>query len=362
MATGGVDTLECVLRKIGIADSEFTGPNNNADSLVAGDNGPQASGYGRSLRTGAVSWSGLYRESGDPEQVRQMIFACNGDPSQASMNDQVGSVRTYLNAGGRLFAYSLRIRVARQYRKSVSSHGRLEPRPAASAGSECRPRAHRYVLPKARCFAQWLGAVNALATTNPPRIDMNISRHDMDPLPNPPGTALWLRAALDQRRPDPADGSPFPTSFVERQNGQNVTRQIPNYIGAPQHYTFNTPSAPRPPQQCGRVLFSDFHVSNAASNGATFPSKCSNTALTPQEKVIEFMLFDLGNCITPDAPPPSCTPKTCAQLGAVCGPQVTVAAAPSSALAPWPVRLAAAQALRTYAGPGLRAFRRPASS
>src|SRR5262249_10342841 len=71
----------------------------------------------------------------------------------------------------------------------------------------------------------------------------------------------------------------------------------------------------------GRVLFDDFHVEDAANKqttGKTFPNECQAGAMTPQEKLLEFMLFDLGSCITPDIP--VCTPKTCVDLGVPCGP------------------------------------------
>ncbi len=87
----------------------------------------------------------------------------------------------------------------------------------------------------------------------------------------------------------------------------------------PLQYTFNTPTAATPANQCGRVLFSDFHVTN--STGATFPTFCSSTPMNAQEKVFEYLLFDLSSCITPDVPPPQmCTPRTCPQQGINCGP------------------------------------------
>jgi hypothetical protein len=86
------------------------------------------------------------------------------------------------------------------------------------------------------------------------------------------------------------------------------------------HYTFDTPfTAGGSAGTCGRVVFSDFHVEDASSNqakGKTFPSECTAGAMTPQEKLLEFMLFDLTSCVTP----PACTPMTCAQQSISCGP------------------------------------------
>jgi hypothetical protein len=83
---------------------------------------------------------------------------------------------------------------------------------------------------------------------------------------------------------------------------------------APQHddeplMTFDTPVGTPAASQCGRVVFSDFHVSaNALSSGWTFPSSCRTGDLSSQEKALEYMLFDLTSCLSPDWVPPGAPP------------------------------------------------------
>ena len=67
-----------------------------------------------------------------------------------------------------------------------------------------------------------------------------------------------------------------------------------------QHFTFNTPIGAPPDKQCGRVVFSQFHVTEADGPvifpDPVFPGVCDDQPLTPQEKALEFMLFDVSAC------------------------------------------------------------------
>jgi hypothetical protein len=92
-----------------------------------------------------------------------------------------------------------------------------------------------------------------------------------------------------------------------------------------QQFAFNTPYASPDDAICGRVAYSGFHVA-ASSDGndnrpfanSEFPEHCSGD-LTAQEKVLLFMLFDLGSCVGDPPEPPICEPRMCADVSAECG-------------------------------------------
>jgi hypothetical protein len=79
--------------------------------------------------------------------------------------------------------------------------------------------------------------------------------------------------------------------------------------GATEYFSFDTPIGGSSVEQCGRVVYSDLHVGAASDDyggftdnvpaGSIVPSGCANNQLSPQEKALEFMLFDLSGCVTP---------------------------------------------------------------
>ena len=77
--------------------------------------------------------------------------------------------------------------------------------------------------------------------------------------------------------------------------------------GAAEYFSFNTPVGAAATDQCGRVVFSDIHVGAASMDDPSMPipAECSTADLSPQEKALEFMLFDLSACVSPDSQPPA---------------------------------------------------------
>ena len=88
-----------------------------------------------------------------------------------------------------------------------------------------------------------------------------------------------------------------------------------------QQYTFDTPVYADSSNQCGQVAYSAFHVAEVVTgHGPAFPDYCSGP-LTPQEKVLAYMLFNLAGCVGADkpTPQPECDPRDCQDLDAECG-------------------------------------------
>src|SRR5262249_1125581 len=95
---------------------------------------------------------------------------------------------------------------------------------------------------------------------------------------------------------------------IPNANGTTVSSQ------SVQHFTFVTPVGSTGANQCGRVIFSDFHVNNLNPGSARpFPKACTSGPMSGNDRIMEYMLFDPGACVQPDtnsvAPPAGCTPR-----------------------------------------------------
>jgi len=327
IVTGNSDAMECVFRKIGIDDAEFTNPSGNGRiHLYQGDVGgtinlgpgsgiPNNRGYTNCVKSGPVT-SCDYHGGGariDPatpsesalfqgtamDKYDMVIMSCQGaapfnnsagtvtDPSVAKYQDLVD----YTNMGGRMFATHFSYTYLVQGGSSNQFYGTANWTAPGQQYASQLGYVDQVSNPKGNAFAQWLNLVGALSSNNPPQLTINEPRADTSGVISP--TQQWLYW----------------------QGGGTKT---------PLHFTFNTPVGAASSKQCGRGLYSDFHVvltTGAGTGGTynqTFPSECNTNTMTAQEKVLEFMLFDLGSCVQPYTP--LCTPRTCAQQSVSCGP------------------------------------------
>jgi hypothetical protein len=298
ISTGNVDTLHCVLRKIGIEDTEFTNPNGTGRIHLYEDNGAVIDG-----NTPAAST--LYGDATRLDDYDMTLFECVGSRQSKSDANQ-NRVINYANMGGRVFATHFSYVWLTD--DTPSSNGNTGPKPFHQTADwevgqdsvdstlglvDQTLQGDMATQARRVAFAQWLQLVGASTTLG--EIDVNVARNDFNSVSSTPGTMANTPAQLWLHTTDAFTG--------------------------PLHYTFDTPIAyapdPKPTTQCGRVLFSDFHVSDAQSGGDTFPDECTDGPMTPQEKTLEFMLFDLASCVGP--PVGTCQPKTCTELGVTCG-------------------------------------------
>ena len=125
-------------------------------------------------------------------------------------------------------------------------------------------------------LAQWLQVVGA--TTVPGQIPMlTTTKHDQNGVIAPNQSWLTLN--------DPAHNNPVMQFVFDAPVGQ---------VGG----------------QCGRVLFNEYHVeappNNSSPKGVAFPMECSPGAMSAQEKLLEYSLFEL----TSDGTAADLEPKT----------------------------------------------------
>jgi len=301
--TGGCDPVECALRDFGIDASEFTDPGGG--------------GYINFFTgaTGGVASSGAVLSSSTP--VQEALFATTGagDGGTKPLIDNYditilececaavqqtpvheAALAAYLAAGGRVFGSDFiydwfwdnpALQGAATWDGDHSGAG--APGPVAAFIDPVATN------PTATAFQEWLQIVGVPGAAS--------GAVELEPVfPNAPKviapTQEWLHANTGEGSSGPAVPPPIPI-----------------------HFTFNTPLGAPAAQQCGRVTFSDWHAFlGAFSSGTTFPpGACGGeTAASPQEKILEFMLFDLSACVQPYTP--ICAPETCAQQGIECGP------------------------------------------
>ncbi len=342
--TGGFDPMECVLRKMGVQDSEFTDPtgtghiqfylandpNVPADPFAfsPGSCPPNPYGSGAAISAATPTQDTLFGTTGSQPTINNydmVILACEG--YEENMQADWPNLAAYTGAGGRVFMTDFSYDWLAQTTTCKSSvdcgaGGTCSKGFCTNAGNVTQNPAYPNVAawhtkqnvsgsqetgtidlvsnPKGMAFEQWLQIVGASATGSG-TVSLNPVFHNSDSVISP--TQQWL------------------------------------YWGSmtPIHFTFNTPVGAASANQCGRVVYSDWHADTLGfqgsypscpyvlptaapyySHGLTFPTECDTNPMTPQEAILEFMLFDLTACVQPYTP--VCTPTSCMSQGIQCGP------------------------------------------
>ena len=271
IASGNADPFECLLTKMGIDTAEFTpGRTGNGRVHYFVENGvPMA---------GAPAANTLYGDLTAMRNYDIIFLPCEGSernkPDMADTN-----LVQYTAVGGRVFTTHYGYAWLHLGATPFPTTGNWQPE-QSDRYSSTNPQSAtiNQGFPKGAAFAQWL--VNVQASTQQGQLGLLEARHDLNAANDPPSTT-WMTVS----------DMPAPNT------------------NATMHITFNTPIGVPDDQQCGRVVYSDFHVSATAKTMASsFPASCKTGDLSAQEKALEFMLFDLSSCIQSDKEPPKPPP------------------------------------------------------
>jgi hypothetical protein len=290
ITTGGADVMECLLRKIGVDDKEFTNPGGGGRvHFYAGS--PIAASTTKAYATGAAfpSATTFWNDKAKLLGYDIVILSCEGDTYPATKPDAaLKALYDFTNAGGRLFA-------SHWHRYWFSTAARLgnNPQPAGNPspfepfgtwqdreapGDQQPPPGDPVTgivdntFPKGKAMKEWL--FNVKASTVAGELTIIESKHNIDSV-DPARATQWI----------------------------TMTNPESNNLKAVEYLSFNTPILAADAQKCGRVVYSDLHVSSGDTHGPAWPTGCTKPDLSAQEKALEFMLFDLSSCIQSDSAP-----------------------------------------------------------
>jgi hypothetical protein len=293
VSTGAADSLECLLLRMGIDASEYTGDPAGAGRIHIFTGGDVASGRGgaqTSAPVSKVSYQSLWNSDASISQYDLVLFSCEGNET-SYLNDAGRTVLfDYVNAGGRVFTSHY------HYSWFTPTGPFATQSPALASwstgngivGNGTSPYTADVVttLPGGGAFAEgialktWLQNAGALADGGLP---LYYARNNATVTTTNTRSQPWL--ALDPSGPSP---------------------------NATEYFSFDMPYGVDAGRQCGRVVYSDLHVSGGAGSqnipgippdypglttgSGTVPDGCAAHALTPQEQALEFMVFDMAAC------------------------------------------------------------------
>jgi hypothetical protein len=300
IATGSVDGAECVLRDMGISDSEFTDDNQtvNAGGFVHLYKGSYSAGAEISATTpsetalmGGTSTTAL-------NAYDMVMFPCQGSATnQASIVGAPANLLNFAEAGGRVFATHF-------------SYAWLDP--AAPYDAQFGNVANWTINPEYQInngvgtvqenfsdgifLADWLHDIGSTTTGTTNQVNISILRTDVGSVVAPAQSWVTLNNGTYP------NASPPPSTVTIADNPvMQMTFNVP----------FNAPAA----SQCGRVMFNDYHVINVSAAGAIYPKECTSYSATaannfstsyvmsPQEQMLEYALFDLSGFVQPTVVP-----------------------------------------------------------
>jgi hypothetical protein len=289
LLTGGLDDLGCFMSRLGIDSAEYSPPLGGGrldiyQGLGNALGGGQANGPGLSNgKAGDCTTTScpLWASKKSFENYDIVLLACEGATydadTQTAQGDAGGinlggggganvtgvgkqAMHDWLNEGGKVFAT--------HFHYTWFSNGPTDFRNVAtwlgpSVGSQQIQGSIDTSFAKGQAFHTWLKDVGALGTNG------------LLPMTGVAASVIGV-------------------------NAQTTLRWIyDNGSGMTKYLSFATPiggAGGANPYYCGKAVFSDLHAGGAPMGDV--PGSCKSTALSQQEKALEFLFFDLAACVT----------------------------------------------------------------
>ncbi len=258
VATGDYDVMECVLLKIGLEQGEF----DLYEGQFLGSDPATVGGFNE-----------LLMDLNKMKSYNIIFINCASDTHESMLTNPTirQNIENYVLSGGRLYVTDWSYDYVEQvenfsplidFEPGMSS-GAPEPMNAAALGSG-GIEVDATVLDQE--MVEWLNAVEAVSgdevinASNQVHIGHFLASWVQQfQVPAMDGVKVWLEGNADGQRP-------LTTTF--------------DYA------------------MCGRVLYSSYHTAGREGIGLeTYPAYCDAGPLSPQERVLEYLIFHIADCI-----------------------------------------------------------------
>jgi hypothetical protein len=291
LLTGGLDDLGCFMSRLGIDSAEYSPPLGGGRLDIyqglgnAAGGGGQATGPGLSSggKAGDCTTTScpLWASKKSFENYDIVLLACEGDTFDADTRVDGGlnfggtganvtrvgkqAMHDWLNEGGKVFAT--------HFHYTWFANGPTDFQGVAtwlgpSIGNQQIQGSIDTSFARGMAFKIWLKDVGALGSNG------------LLPMTGVATSVLGINTQTTIR-------------WIY-DNGNNLTKYL----------SFATPiggTGGANPYYCGKAVFTDLHAGGSPMGDV--PGSCKNTALSQQEKALEYLFFDLAACV-PEAVPP----------------------------------------------------------
>lgn len=269
ITTGTLDALECLVKKLGVDPREFTAEGGTGRVHLFNGNGHSSLSDGTTLPNAETLWGSLDKL----KKYDITAFGCEGNEHSGLTTAMMGNVKSFADLGGRVF-------MSHYHRQWISGH-----HTTTTSGIVDVPQ------------QVWPTVASCGVDTTPPSVGI------IDQVNNPKGAAFatWMQNVMASTTPGSftiANGRQSCTS-VDNTKAERWVYAQGSGTEIPQNFQFTTPQESPADNRCGKVVFSDMHVSSTGSVTGAFPGGCSAAPLTPQEKALAFMFFDIASCVGP---------------------------------------------------------------